>query len=50
MKITLFITTIALALFASSCRTYTPIDPMTGKPSTRCLPGNQAPHHVEPTK
>ena len=50
MKIPLFITTVALALFASSCRTSTPIDPMTGEPSERCMPGHTAPYHVEPTK
>jgi hypothetical protein len=38
MKIPLFITVAALALFANSCRTVTPIDPMTMKPSERCLP------------
>lgn len=42
MKITLFITAITLALFSSSCRTSTPIDPMTGEPSERCLPGNRS--------
>lgn len=39
MKILLFIPAIGLALFASSCRTVTPVDPMTGKQSERCLPG-----------
>jgi hypothetical protein len=48
MKIPLFISALALALFASSCRTYTPLDPMTMKPSERCLPGHYP--TVEPTK
>ena len=43
MKIPLFITVLAAALFACSCRTATPIDPMTMKLSERCLPGYQAP-------
>ncbi len=43
MKITLSISILAAALFTCSCRTYTPIDPMTMKPSTRCLPGHQTP-------
>lgn len=47
MKILLFIP--AIALLASSCRTFTPIDPMTMKPSTRCLPGGEY-QEVEATK
>jgi hypothetical protein len=39
MKILLLIPVVGLALFASSCRTVTPTDPMTGKQSERCLPG-----------
>ncbi|MEO6478042.1 MAG: hypothetical protein ABIQ96_23175 [Luteolibacter sp.] len=31
---------VALALFASSCRTVTPIDPMQMKQSCKCLPGH----------
>jgi hypothetical protein len=38
MKITLFISVLATALFASSCRTDTPLDPNTMKPSEQCLP------------
>ncbi len=38
MKSLLLLPILALALFASSCRTVTPIDPMTMKPSCRCLP------------
>jgi hypothetical protein len=38
MKILLLIPVVGLALFASSCRTVTPVDPMTGKQSERCLP------------
>jgi hypothetical protein len=47
MKILLFIPVITL--LASSCRTATPIDPMTMKPSTRCLPGGDC-QEVEATK
>lgn len=47
MKITLLIPVLALALFATSCRTSTPIDPMTMKPSERCLPGNLTPDSYE---
>jgi hypothetical protein len=47
MKILLFVP--VLALLASSCRTSTPLDPMTMKPSCRCLPGGCDPT-VEPTK
>jgi hypothetical protein len=32
-------TVLGLAFFASSCRTVTPIDPMTMKQSCKCLPG-----------
>ena len=40
MKLQLLLPILALAFFASSCRTVTPIDPMTMKQSCRCLPGN----------
>jgi hypothetical protein len=40
MKKLLFIPVLCLALFASSCRTATPIDPNTMQPSVRCLPEN----------
>ena len=38
MKSLLLIPILGLALFGSSCRTLTPIDPDTMKPSDRCLP------------
>lgn len=40
MKSLLLIPILGLAFFASSCRTVTPVDPMTGKQTCRCLPGN----------
>jgi hypothetical protein len=43
MKYLLFIPLIGLALGVSSCRTFTPVDPMTGQPSARCLPENSRP-------
>jgi hypothetical protein len=45
MKILLSIPVLALALFASSCRTFTPIDPMTMNPSEHCLPATQGTVH-----
>lgn len=47
MKYLLILPLIGLALAASSCRTSTPIDPMNGKPSDRCLPAHTgtAVHH-----
>ncbi|MES2995466.1 MAG: hypothetical protein V4733_01515 [Verrucomicrobiota bacterium] len=36
MKIPLFLLIAAVSL--SSCRTVLPLDPNTGRPSTRCLP------------
>lgn len=56
MKTLLLLPVVALAIFASSCRTVTPIDPMTMKQSCRCLPENFRPdgsccsHSVEATK
>jgi hypothetical protein len=50
MKILLLIPVIGIALFASSCRTVTPLDPMTMQPSQRCLPGGEQPGTVEGTK
>lgn len=50
MKITLLIPVFALALFTSSCRTKTPIDPMTMKPSERCLPENMSPRSYDSSK
>ena len=48
MKSLLLIPVLGLALFAASCRTEPPLDPMTMKPSTRCLPDHL--HAVEGTK
>lgn len=50
MKILLFTLISGIALFAVSCRTVTPLDPMTMKPSDRCLPGNFPPGEVHGTK
>ena len=38
MKTLLLIPVLGLALCACSCRTSTPLDPNTMKPSDRCLP------------
>ena len=38
MKSLLLIPLLSLAFLASSCRTVTPIDPMTGKLNCKCLP------------
>lgn len=43
MKSLQLLTLLSLAFIASSCRTVTPLDPMTMKQSTRCLPGNFEP-------
>jgi hypothetical protein len=40
MKILLSIPVLGIALFSMSCRTPLPLDPMTMKLSTRCLPEN----------
>jgi hypothetical protein len=40
MKFLLLIPVLGLAFATFSCRTLTPIDPMTMKPSARCLPEN----------
>jgi hypothetical protein len=45
MKTILILPLLGLVLFAASCRTETPIDPMTMKPSERCLPGGSVSHH-----
>jgi len=45
MKFLLLIPVLGLAFFASSCRTSTPIDPNTMKPTEQCLPQN---YHVAP--
>ncbi|MEY3895719.1 MAG: hypothetical protein RLZZ214_1239 [Verrucomicrobiota bacterium] len=43
MKSLLLLPILALAFFASSCRTVTPLDPMTMKQSCKCLPENFRP-------
>jgi hypothetical protein len=43
MKYLMLIPILALAFVASSCRTVTPVDPMTGKQSCKCLPENFRP-------
>lgn len=45
MKSTLLLSIAALVVVSSSCRTKTPIDPNTLKPSERCLPENMMPRH-----
>lgn len=40
MKKLLVIPLVAFVFVASSCRTATPVDPMTMQPSDRCLPGH----------
>jgi hypothetical protein len=50
MKILLLIAVLGVALFASSCRTSTPLDPNTMEPSARCLPENVRPGPVYGTK
>ncbi|MDP3850265.1 MAG: hypothetical protein Q8Q59_07170 [Luteolibacter sp.] len=42
-KLLLLLPLVALAFLAGSCRTMRPLDPMTMKPSDRCLPGNTSP-------
>ncbi len=42
----LLIPALGITLIASACRTSTPIDPNTMKPSSRCLPENIHPAHV----
>lgn len=46
MKLILLIPVLGLALLAGACRTLTPIDPNTMKPSDRCLP---TPQQAAPT-
>ena len=48
MKSLLLIPVLGLALFAASCRTMTPLDPMTMKPSAHCLPEHF--HAIQATK
>lgn len=48
MKFLLLIPAVGLALIASSCRTTTPLDPNTLKPSERCLPECHRPQHPAP--
>ena len=38
MKRLLLLSTLVLALAGTSCRTMSPLDPMTMKPSDKCLP------------
>ena len=38
MKSLLLIPSLGLVLLTASCRTMTPLDPMTMKPSAHCLP------------
>ncbi|MBJ7255932.1 MAG: hypothetical protein JHD23_11395 [Akkermansiaceae bacterium] len=40
MKFLPLISLLGLVLLAISCRTLTPLDPMTMKPSARCLPAS----------
>jgi hypothetical protein len=42
MKRITLLTVLALALAGASCRTMTPLDPMTMKPSDRCLPAGSS--------
>jgi hypothetical protein len=44
MKYLLLLPILSLAFSAISCRTVTPIDPMTMKPSCKCLPENFRPN------
>lgn len=51
MKTLLLLPILALAFVTNSCRTVTPIDPMTMKQSCRCLPEhfhaqNDCHHHL----
>ena len=41
MKSLLLLPILGLVFLASSCRTVTPIDPMTMKQSEKCLPNDQ---------
>ena len=56
MKTLILFPVLAFAFFASSCRTVTPIDPMTMKQSCKCLPkyfkpdGSCCGHEVNATK
>ncbi|MCX6865370.1 MAG: hypothetical protein NTV46_03980 [Verrucomicrobia bacterium] len=43
MKSLLLIPVLGLVLAASSCRTSTPLDPITMKPTEHCLPENVQP-------
>ncbi len=44
MKLLLLFPLLGLAMLASSCRTVTPMDPMTMKQSCKCLPENFRPN------
>jgi len=43
MKYLLLLPAVAALFATSSCRTVTPLDPMTMKPSCKCLPENFRP-------
>ncbi len=45
MKTLILIPILGIVCLASSCRTVTPLDPMTMKPAEHCLPENY-PHRV----
>lgn len=45
MNTLLLLPVLAIAFIASSCRTAPLLDPMTMKPSCRCLPENFHPKH-----
>lgn len=46
MKTILILPLFGLVLFTASCRTETPLDPMTMKPSERCLPDGSSTVYV----
>lgn len=51
MKFLLLIPVLGLVFGTLSCRTLTPLDPMTMKPSERCLPEHlRASHVIHATK
>lgn len=44
MKTLILLPIIGFAFFSSSCRTVTPLDPMTLQPAQKCLPENLQQH------
>ncbi|MGD7652591.1 MAG: hypothetical protein ACQCXQ_05210 [Verrucomicrobiales bacterium] len=50
MKYLLFIPVLGLVCASMSCRTMSPLDPMTMKPSTKCLPADAQSASVYGTK